>query len=473
MKTLKSSHAVSTRYVGVGRPHSLKVCRAVQTADPLQVVLGWAGSNKIATDKLTVANDVATDVPVLVAAKDLPAGDAVLQVPDSAWITADTAQKAAIGKYIGALEPWLQLTLLLLAEKGQPGSSLSQYISSLPSQPNSPLFWSDEELQMLEGTQLLESVMGYKQFFFEQYQSLDEQLFSPNRAAFPVERFSYGSFCWAVASVRSRLHAPLDADPVALVPLADALPHRRNANAAWKLKSAGLFGKGKVLSVEATRAVRKGEAVVMDYGPEKLDNALLLDHGVLDASSAKGGYSLTLTLPEDDRYFADKADILERNGLGASATFGLVRGQEPSLEMMGFLRLMQLSGSDCFLLESIFEAEAWSHMCQPVSAANEAAVCSAMMDGAREALARYSSSIDEDLALLRDGGVVAGSRQETAVQVRLGEQEALDSLLGFFEGRAADLAALEYYQERRLKRLGLMDEEGKTTYDSFFKDGIA
>jgi hypothetical protein len=41
-----------------------------------------------------------------------------------------------------------------------------------------------------------------------------------------------------------------------------------------------------------------------------------------------------------------------------------------------------------------------------------------MMDGAREALARYSSSIDEDLALLRDGGVVAGSRQDTAVQVR-------------------------------------------------------
>jgi [ribulose-bisphosphate carboxylase]-lysine N-methyltransferase len=59
------------------------------------------------------------------------------------------------------------------------------------------------------------------------------------------------------------------------------------------------------------------------------------------------------------------------------------------------------------------------------------------------------------------------------LQVRLGEKEALDSLLGFFEGRGADLPALEYYQERRLKRLGLMDEEGKTTYDSFFKDGIA
>jgi [ribulose-bisphosphate carboxylase]-lysine N-methyltransferase len=55
----------------------------------------------------------------------------------------------------------------------------------------------------------------------------------------------------------------------------------------------------------------------------------------------------------------------------------------------------------------------------------------------------------------------------------LGEKEALDSLLGFFESRVADLPVLEYYQERRLKRLGLMDEDGSTTYDSFFKDGIA
>jgi hypothetical protein len=31
-------------------------------------------------------------------------------------------------------------------------------------------------------------------------------------------------------------------------------------------------------------------------------------------------------------------------------------------------------------------------------------------------------------------------------QVRLGEKEALDGLMGFFEGRGADLKALEYYQ---------------------------
>lgn len=53
------------------------------------------------------------------------------------------------------------------------------------------------------------------------------------------------------------------------------------------MKSAGLFGKGKVLAVEATRAVRKGEAISMDYGPDKLDNSVLLDHGVMDARNPK------------------------------------------------------------------------------------------------------------------------------------------------------------------------------------------
>ena len=42
--------------------------------------------------------------------------------------------------------------------------------------------------------------------------------------------------------------------------------------------------------------------------------------------------------------------------------------------------------------------------------------------------------------------------------MRLGEKEALDSLLRVVEQREALLPTLEYYQERRLKRLGLMDD---------------
>ena len=51
----------------------------------------------------------------------------------------------------------------------------------------------------------------------------------------------------------------------------------------------------------------------------------------------------------------------------------------------------------------------------------------------------------------------------------MGEKEALDSVSSFFEARRSRLSELEYYQERRLKRLGLLTEAGDySKYDSFF-----
>jgi hypothetical protein len=48
-----------------------------------------------------------------------------------------------------------------------------------------------------------------------------------------------------------------------------------------------VFGRSQLLSVEATKALRKGEGLTMDYGPDKLDNTLLLDYGVLDTRNPK------------------------------------------------------------------------------------------------------------------------------------------------------------------------------------------
>lgn len=52
-----------------------------------------------------------------------------------------------------------------------------------------------------------------------------------------------------------------------------------------------------------------------------------------------------------------------------------------------------------------------------VSEENERAVYQSMVDGCTAALQGYATSIDEDLALLRGGGLAPGSREEMAVQV--------------------------------------------------------
>lgn len=62
------------------------------------------------------------------------------------------------------------------------------------------------------------------------FQAKYEQLFgaggllsSAAPAAFPPQAFSYENFLWGVATVRSRAHAPLEADALSLVPVADAV----------------------------------------------------------------------------------------------------------------------------------------------------------------------------------------------------------------------------------------------------------
>lgn len=60
--------------------------------------------------------------------------------------------------------------------------------------------------------------------------------------------------------------------------------------------------------------------------------------------SVQGGFELQLAIPEGDRFFDDKADILEQAGFSESTQFKLLPGVPPSEEMLAFLRLMNLSG---------------------------------------------------------------------------------------------------------------------------------
>ena len=56
-------------------------------------------------------------------------------------------------------------------------------------------------------------------------------------------------------------------------------------------------------------------------------------------------------------------------------------------------------------------------------------------------------------------------RGQAAVCARLGEKLALLSALEYFDTVKGGLKRLEYYQERRLKGLRLLDETGKSTFD--------
>lgn len=57
-----------------------------------------------------------------------------------------------------------------------------------------------------------------------------------------------------------------------------------------------------------------------------------------------------------------------------------------------------------------------------------------------------------------------GPRMEIAVNVRWGEKKVLQQIDDIFKDKEAELDELEYYQERRLRGLGLVGEQGEIIF---------
>lgn len=396
-------------------------------------------------------------------------GEEVLSVPQELWMSVAAAHSSPdIGPFCRNLRPWVALALFLLSEKAKPSSPWRPYIDILPHTLDSPLFWSDEELAQLEGTQLLGSILGYQQHVESEYDKLLTEVILPNPQLFDQSIFTPEAFLWAFGILRSRTFPPLTGDDLALVPLADLVNHGMVVNMegpSWEKKSSGFFPRKEYLTLHASMVVKEGKQVLMQYGKKKSNGQLALDYGFAECSpnntAIRDSFMLTLELLESDRFFADKLDIVELNGLNTVVYFDLVYGQGLPDNVLPFLRLVALNGADAFLLEGLFRNAVWEHLQSPVSRENEEAVCKAILDGCRSALAGYSTTMDEDLNLLKEGQL--SPRMEMAVVIRLGEKRVLEELQLSFETQMANLDQLEYYAERRLRSLGLLDEQGDVT----------
>jgi [ribulose-bisphosphate carboxylase]-lysine N-methyltransferase len=61
----------------------------------------------------------------------------------------------------------------------------------------------------------------------------------------------------------------------------------------------------------------------------------------------------------------------------------------------------------------------------------------------------------------------ADPRRRLAARVRMGEKQALTEVMSYYTTVEGELEKMEYYQERRLRSLNLLDRDGGSTYDPF------
>jgi len=447
----------------------------------------------------------------LACTRPLRAGETALLVPRTVWLTAATAAASPLGPHLAGQPAWASLALYLLAERADPGSRWAPYLALLPpvEELHSPVLWSaEEELRELSGSQLGASAAAYRAYCADTWAQLAAgPLARAGELLCPPAVFNEHAFLWAFATLRARCLPPCDSgEDIALVPGLDLVNYARGAGPAWlPARAPGGFlarlapgdaagAPPPALALQPSRAMAQGEQLVGSYGEGRVDSQLALDFGFVDPDAPVPGYLLQLSLSEEDRFLDDKADVVSLARLPPSPQFALTPGAPPPQDLRAFLRLMHLGGTDAFLLEPIFRDNCWAILSEPVSLANEQAACASMIQGCAAALEGYPTGVREDQEALRAPGshrrelvrpqhaplasaprlracLVAprASRltltPSQALRVRMGEKRALQACMESFQSALAGAPQLEYYQERRLRSLKLLDESGKTTFD--------
>ncbi|KAL0914844.1 hypothetical protein M5K25_015228 [Dendrobium thyrsiflorum] len=282
----------------------------------------------------------------LVALKSIRKGEKLLFVPPSLVITADSEWTNTEAGYVmrsNSVPDWPLLATYLISEASLRDSSRwSIYISALPRQPYSLLYWTRAELDMyLVASQIRMRAIERVSDVTGVYTDLRARIFSKHPTVFPEEVFNLETFKWSFGILFSRLVRLSAMDgKVALVPWADMLNHNSEVETFLDYDKSS---RGIVFSTD--RVYQSGEQVFISYG-KKSNGELLLSYGFVpkEGTNPNDSVELSLSLEKNDKCYNEKVDALRKHGLSTPQQFPLqITGW--SLEMMAYAYLV-VSSSD-------------------------------------------------------------------------------------------------------------------------------
>lgn len=277
----------------------------------------------------------------LVALNNIRKGEKLLFVPPSLVITADSKwSNSGAGEVLKQynVPDWPFIATYLISEASLMKSSRwSNYISALPRQPYSLLYWTRSELdRYLEASQIRERAIERINNVIGTYNDLRQRIFSKHPDLFPEEIFNIETFNWSFGILFSRLvRLPSMDGRVALVPWADMLNHNCEVETFLDYDKSS---QGIVFTTD--RAYLPGEQVFISYG-RKSNGELLLSYGFVpkEGTNPTDSVELSLSLKKSDKCYKEKVEALKKHGLSASECFPVQVTGWP-LELMAFAYLV-------------------------------------------------------------------------------------------------------------------------------------
>ncbi|XP_042386567.1 ribulose-1,5 bisphosphate carboxylase/oxygenase large subunit N-methyltransferase, chloroplastic-like [Zingiber officinale] len=233
---------------------------------------------------------------------------------------------------------WPLLATYLISEASFKSSSRwSSYITALPRQPYSLLYWTLTELDTyLVASQIRERAIERITNVIGTYEDLRLRIFSKHQDLFPEEVYNIDTFLWSFGILFSRLvRLPSMDGKVALVPWADMLNHSPEVETFLDYDKAS---KGIVFM--ADQSYQLGEQVFISYG-KKSNGELLLSYGFVpkDGTNPNDSVELSLSLKKSDKCYKEKLEALRKYGLQVPQRFPLQITGWP-VEMMAYSYLV-------------------------------------------------------------------------------------------------------------------------------------
>ncbi|KAK1294339.1 hypothetical protein QJS10_CPA16g00223 [Acorus calamus] len=414
------------------------VKREAETGD----LKSWMHENGLPPCKVVLREKQSHDekhrpIHYVAASEDLQVEDVAFSVPNSLVVTLERVLgNETIAELLttNKLSELACLALYLMYEKKQGKKSFwHPFIRELDRQRGrgqlaveSPLLWSDSELDYLTGSPTRAEVLDRNEGVKREYNELDTvwfmagSLFKQYPYDIPTEAFPFEIFKQAFVAVQScvvHLQKVSLARRFALVPLGPPLlAYKSNCKAM-------LTAVDGSVELVVDRPYKAGEPIAVWCGPQP-NSRLLLNYGFVDEDNPYDRIVVEASLNTEDPQYQDKRMVAQRNGKLAVQVFNVYVGREKEaiLEMLPYLRLGYVS--DPHEMQSVVSSQ--GPIC-PVSPCMERAVLDQLSDYFKHRLSLYPTTLSEDEAAL--SGSNLDPKKRVAVQLVLLEKKMLKACL--------------------------------------------
>jgi hypothetical protein len=366
----------------------------------------WLTTNKLPPHKVKVGAD-----HKLVATENIEGGELMLSIPFNLLISPKTAGDGSLGPALKeiALPSPIVLTLFIVKEKNDPKSFFQPWLSILPEQVPSSLFFNEAEMGELEGSMMQSITQQRKAVLASEYEQVMKVLAVNHSALFPAETFTLDAYTWATSVVASRsivVNAGNVTVPI-IVPFADLATHNHAMNTSFD------FDEENNFKVVTNTPINGSSPVEISIGGRS-NSQLLLSHGFTIDNNDYDQVQLNVKVSEDDPFYSVKHAMLKNQGINDDTTFvvsklGLSKG------LLAAMRVQALRPSEFDRYTRAFQG-------RPVSLRNELEVYRTLVVACQQLLKRYKTSYQQDTEVLK---TELSANVRNAVVLRKGEKETL------------------------------------------------